>query len=130
VRTLSGGLAKDCESRNRNCCACFYPIEHVMEVGSEKAHRIEVTADGAKLYTENTFSSVIGLRARERIKKIPTPNGPAGVGRSPDGKTIVLADHRSGHRHRRSYPTGVTRACTHTRADVGRSAFGSKPDIL
>jgi YVTN family beta-propeller protein len=70
-------------------------ILHVIEVGSDKAHRIEVTPDGAKLYTENeedTFASVIDLKARKRIKKIPAPNGLAGIGMSPDGKTIVLVD--------------------------------------
>jgi hypothetical protein len=43
-------------------------IEHVIEAGSDKTHRIEVTPDGAKLYPENeedTFSSVIDLKARE-----------------------------------------------------------------
>ena len=70
-------------------------IEHVIEVGSDKAHRIEVTPDGAKLYTENeedTFGCVIDLKARKRIRKIPAPNGLAGIGMSPDGKTIVLVD--------------------------------------
>jgi DNA-binding beta-propeller fold protein YncE len=70
-------------------------IEHVIEVGSDKAHRIEVTPDGSKLYTENeedTFSCVIDLKARKRIKKIPAPNGLAGIGMSPDGRTIVLVD--------------------------------------
>ena len=70
-------------------------IEHVIEVGSDKAHRIEVTPDGSKLYTENeedTFACVIDLKARKRIKKIPAPNGLAGIGMSPDGKTIVLVD--------------------------------------
>ena len=70
-------------------------IEHVIEVGSDKAHRIEVTPDGSKLYTENeedTFACVIDLKARKRIKKIPAPNGLAGIGLSPDGKTIVLVD--------------------------------------
>jgi DNA-binding beta-propeller fold protein YncE len=70
-------------------------IEHVIEVGSDKAHRIEVTPDGAKLYTENeedTFACVIDLKARKRIKKIPVPNGLAGIGMSPDGTTIVLVD--------------------------------------
>jgi YVTN family beta-propeller protein len=72
-------------------------IEHVIEVGSDKAHRIEVTPDGAKLYTENeedTFASVIDLKARKRIRKIPAPNGLAGIGMSPDGATIVLVDAR------------------------------------
>jgi DNA-binding beta-propeller fold protein YncE len=70
-------------------------IEHVIEVGSDKAHRIEVTPDGCKLYSENeedTFSCIIDLKARKRIKKIPAPNGLAGIGMSPDGKTIVLVD--------------------------------------
>lgn len=70
-------------------------IEHVIEVGSDKAHRIEVTPDGAKLYTENeedAFASVVDLTARKRIKKIPAPNGLAGIGMSPDGTTIVLVD--------------------------------------
>jgi DNA-binding beta-propeller fold protein YncE len=70
-------------------------IKPVVEVGSDKAHRIEVTPDGSKPYTENeedTFGSVIDLKARQRIKKIPAPNGLAGIGMSPDGKTIVLVD--------------------------------------
>jgi DNA-binding beta-propeller fold protein YncE len=70
-------------------------IEQVIEIGSDKAHRIEVTPDGSKLYSENeedTFSCVIDLKARKRIRKIPAPNGLAGIGMSPDGKTIVLVD--------------------------------------
>lgn len=70
-------------------------ILHVIEVGSDKAHRIEVTPDGAKLYTENeedTFASVVDLKARKRIKKISAPNGLAGIGISPDGGTLVLVD--------------------------------------
>src|ERR1700691_147601 len=58
-------------------------IDHVIEVGSDKAHRIEVTPNGAKLYTENeedTFASVVDLKARKRIKKIPAPNGLSGLG--------------------------------------------------
>jgi DNA-binding beta-propeller fold protein YncE len=70
-------------------------IQHVIEVGSNKAHRMEILPDGSKLYTENeedTFASVIDLNARKRIKKIPAPNGLAGIGLSPDGRTIVLVD--------------------------------------
>jgi DNA-binding beta-propeller fold protein YncE len=70
-------------------------IKHVIEVGSDKAHRIEVTPDGSKLYTENeedTFACIIDLKARKRIKKIPAPNGLAGIGMSPDGGTTVLVD--------------------------------------
>ena len=72
-------------------------IEHVIEVGSNKAHRMEILPDGSKLYTENEedpFASVIDLRARRRIGKIPAPNGLAGIGMSPDGKTVVLVDNQ------------------------------------
>jgi YVTN family beta-propeller protein len=70
-------------------------IQHVIEAGSDKAHRIEVLPDGSKLYTENEedgFASVLDLRARTLIKKIMTPNGLAGIGLSPDGTTIILVD--------------------------------------
>jgi DNA-binding beta-propeller fold protein YncE len=70
-------------------------IEHVIEVGSNKAHRIEVLPDGSKLYTENeedTFGTVVDLTTRRIVKKIPTPNGSAGVGMSPDGQTVILVD--------------------------------------
>ena len=45
-------------------------IRYVIEVGSNKAHRIEVLPDGSKLYTENEkdpFASVIDLAARKRV---------------------------------------------------------------
>lgn len=70
-------------------------IGHVIEVGSNKAHRIEVLPDGSKLYTENEedpFASVINLAARKRTGTIPAPNGLAGIGLSPDGKTVILVD--------------------------------------
>ena len=70
-------------------------IHHVIEVGSNKAHRIEVLPDGSKLYTENEedpFASVIDLATRKRIGTIPAPGGLAGIGLSPDGKTVVLVD--------------------------------------
>jgi DNA-binding beta-propeller fold protein YncE len=70
-------------------------IQHVIRVGSNKAHRIEVLPDGSKLYTENeedTFGSVVDLTTRRLVKKIPAPNGTAGIGMSPDGATIILVD--------------------------------------
>jgi DNA-binding beta-propeller fold protein YncE len=70
-------------------------IEHVIEVGSNKAHRIEVLPDGSKLYSENeedAFASVIDLVARKRIGKIPAPGGLVGIGLSPDGRTIILVN--------------------------------------
>jgi DNA-binding beta-propeller fold protein YncE len=73
-------------------------IHHVIGVGSNKAHRIEVLPDGSKLYTENEedpFASVIDLNARKRTGTIPAPGGLAGIGVSPDGRTAVLVDART-----------------------------------
>ena len=70
-------------------------VKHVIEVGSNKAHRMEVLPDGSKLYTENeedVFASVIDLAACKRMGRIPAPNGLAGIGMSPDGKAVVLVD--------------------------------------
>ncbi len=75
--------------------AVSWVIRHVIEVGSNKAHRMEVLPDGSKLYTENeedAFASVIDLRCRKRIGKIDTPGALAGIGLSPDGKTVILVD--------------------------------------
>jgi DNA-binding beta-propeller fold protein YncE len=72
-----------------------WEIRDVIEVGSNKAHRIEVLPDGTKLYTENeedAFASVIDLKARKRLAKIATPGGLAGIGLSPDGKAVILVD--------------------------------------
>ena len=70
-------------------------IGHVTDVGSVHAHRIEVLPDGSKLYTENeedAFATVIDLRLRKRLKDIPAPSELAGLGTSPDGRTIVMVD--------------------------------------
>ena len=70
-----------------------WDIRHVIEVGSNKAHRMEVLPDGTKLYTENeedSFASVIDLEARKRVGKIAAPGGFAGIGLSPDGSVVVL----------------------------------------
>ncbi|MEA2211827.1 MAG: hypothetical protein QOF83_1775 [Solirubrobacteraceae bacterium] len=70
-------------------------IEHVIAVESTNAHRLEVLPDGSKLYTENeedAFASVVDLATRRMIARIRTPNGAAGVGLSPDGRTVILVD--------------------------------------
>ena len=79
-----------------------WDIRKTIEVGSNKAHRIEVLPDGTKLYTENEedgFASVIDLRAGRRVAKIPAPGGLSGIGLSPDGKTLVLVDATSPRIH-------------------------------
>jgi DNA-binding beta-propeller fold protein YncE len=64
-----------------------------IEIGSNKAHRIEVLPDGSKLHTENeedASACVIDLATRRRVKKITTANGLAGLGMSPDGSASFL----------------------------------------
>ena len=58
-------------------------IGHVIEVGSNKAHQIN---------EEDPFASVIDLATRKRRGTIPAPNGLAGLGLSPDGRTVLLVD--------------------------------------
>jgi len=70
-------------------------IEHVLEVGSNKGHRLEVLPDGSKLYVETEedgFVAVIDLQARKRSKKISLPSELDGLGMSPDGATVVVVD--------------------------------------
>ncbi len=75
--------------------AASWEIRHVIEVGSNKAHRMEVLPDGSKLYTENeedACASIIDLRSRRRIGKIDTPGALAGIALSPEGKMLILVD--------------------------------------
>ena len=75
--------------------AASWEIRHAIEVGSNKAHRMEVLPDGSKLYTENEEDasvSVIDLRSRRRVGRIDTPGALAGIGLSPDGRTVILVD--------------------------------------
>ena len=75
--------------------AASWDVRHVIEVGSNKAHRMEVLPDGSKLYTENeedASASVIDLISRKRIVKIDTPGALAGIGLFPDGRTVILVD--------------------------------------
>jgi DNA-binding beta-propeller fold protein YncE len=70
-------------------------IQHVMDVGSPNAHRIEVLPDGSKLYAEteeDSYVAVVDLRLRKRLKDISAPNGLAGLGLSPNGSTIIMVD--------------------------------------
>ena len=107
-------------------------ILDVIEVGSDKAHRIEVTPDGGKLYTENeedTFASVVDLRSRKFIKKIPAPNGLAGIGMSPDGRTVVLVDAKNGSNlgniYGASASSTLTIAASQTIHFTGSGTFGN-----
>ncbi len=60
-------------------------------------HWIAVLPDGSKAYVTNKndklFVSVIDLKARKMIGRVPAPNGTEGIVASPDGKRVLVADH-------------------------------------
>src|SRR5205085_3865515 len=66
-----------------------------IETGSTNAHRLIISPDGRRLYTENEEDgeiSVIDLSARKLLGKIKTPHPLAGIAISADGRTVVAVD--------------------------------------
>jgi len=59
-------------------------------------HWVAVLPDGSKAYVPNKndklFISVIDLKTRKMIGRIPAPNGIQGIAESPDGKRVVASD--------------------------------------
>jgi hypothetical protein len=63
--------------------------------GSTNGHRLIISPDGRRLYTENEEDatvSVIDLPARKLLGKIETPRPLAGIAISADGATVVAVD--------------------------------------
>ncbi|HEY1240057.1 MAG TPA: YncE family protein [Bryobacteraceae bacterium] len=60
-------------------------------------HWLAVLPDASKAYVTNKndrlFVSVIDLRARKMVGRVPAPNGTEGIVASPDGKRVLVADH-------------------------------------
>ena len=66
-----------------------------IDSGSTNGHRLIISPDGQRLYTENEEDatvSVIDLPARKLIGKIKTPRPLAGIAISADGATVVAVD--------------------------------------
>src|SRR6476659_2068179 len=66
-----------------------------IDSGSTNGHRLIISPDGQRLYTENEEDatvSVIDLPRRRLLGKIETPRPLAGIAISPDGRTIVAVD--------------------------------------
>ena len=66
-----------------------------IETGSTNAHRLIISPDGRRLYTENEEDgeiSVIDLAARKLLGKIKTPHPLAGIAISAEGRTVVAVD--------------------------------------
>lgn len=74
-------------------------IVDVLDARSTGCHRLALTPDGSKLYTENEddvpWCSVIDLKRRSFALRLPTPNGAAGIDISPDGRTLVVTDGKT-----------------------------------
>jgi YVTN family beta-propeller protein len=70
-------------------------VVEAIDAGSTNAHRLIISPDGQRLYTENEEDatvSVIDLPRRKLLGKIQTPRPLAGIAISPDGGTLVTVD--------------------------------------
>jgi YVTN family beta-propeller protein len=70
-------------------------VVEAINSGSTNAHRLIISPDGQRLYTENEEDgevSVIDLPRRKLIGKIKTPRPLAGIAISADGATVVAVD--------------------------------------
>ena len=70
-------------------------VVEAIDSGSTNAHRLIISPDGQRLYTENEEDgevSVIDLPRRKLLGKIKTPRPLAGIAISADGKTGVAVD--------------------------------------
>jgi YVTN family beta-propeller protein len=66
-----------------------------IDSGSTNGHRLIISPDGRRLYTENEEDatvSVIDLPNRKLVGKIATPRPLAGIAISADGRTVVAVD--------------------------------------
>jgi DNA-binding beta-propeller fold protein YncE len=59
-------------------------------------HWVAILPDGSKAYVPNKndrpFISVIDVKARKMVARVPAPNGIQGIAVSPDGKRVVAVD--------------------------------------
>src|SRR6266705_5755939 len=70
-------------------------VVEAIDSGSTNGHRLVISPDGERLYTENEEDgtvSVIDLPRRRLLGKIKTPRPLAGIAISPDGRTVVAVD--------------------------------------
>ena len=72
-----------------------HKVVDAIDSGSTNAHRLIISPDGRRLYTENEEDasvSVIDLRSRKLLRQIKTPRALAGIAISADGAIIVAVD--------------------------------------
>src|SRR5947209_6323458 len=72
-----------------------HKVVDAIDSGSTNGHRLIISPDGKRLYTENEEDatvSVIDLPKRKLLRKIATPRPLAGIAISADGATVVAVD--------------------------------------
>jgi DNA-binding beta-propeller fold protein YncE len=72
-----------------------HKVVDAINSGSTNGHRLIISPDGRRLYTENEEDatvSVIDLPKRKLLGKITTPRPLAGIAISADGRTVVAVD--------------------------------------
>jgi len=72
-----------------------HTVVDAIDSGSTNGHRLIISPDGRRLYTENEEDgtvSVIDLPNRKLLRKIETPRPLAGITISADGRTVVAVD--------------------------------------
>src|ERR1700741_4556961 len=72
-----------------------HKVVDAIESGSTNGHRLIISLDGRRLYTENEEDgtvSVIDLPHRKLLRKIATPRPLAGIAISADGRTVIAVD--------------------------------------
>ncbi|MGA7487855.1 MAG: cytochrome D1 domain-containing protein [Xanthobacteraceae bacterium] len=72
-----------------------HKVVDAIESRSTNGHRLIISPDGRRLYTENEEDatvSVIDLPGRKFLRKIETPRPLAGIAISGDGRTVVAVD--------------------------------------
>src|SRR5215471_21077488 len=72
-----------------------HKVVDAIDSGSTNGHRLVISPDGQRLYTENEEDgtvSVIDLPNRKLLRKIETPRPLAGIAISADGGTVVAVD--------------------------------------
>ena len=72
-----------------------HKVVDAIDSGSTNGHRLIISPDGRRLYTENEEDgtvSVIDVPKRKLLGKIKTPRALAGIAISADGRTVVAVD--------------------------------------
>jgi YVTN family beta-propeller protein len=72
-----------------------HKVVDAIETGSTNSHRLIISPDGRRLYTEDEEDatvSVIDLASRKLLSKIRTPRALAGIAISADGGIVVAVD--------------------------------------